>query len=154
MVTRTITYSLNTLNLVANSQEAVPDSSKKKSLASIAVNFADSPSRLSSPFRWEASAGVLFSSLAVRSFSAAPVFSSGVITDNTVAQNVLHPTVVPFAAANYRLSNDLGWTRWKSAIYWTGAVGVNPNTVSADFASGLSPFMARAHAQRPLALWA
>jgi hypothetical protein len=46
--------------------------------------------------------------------------------------------VVPFGAANYRLTNDLGWTRWKSNIYWTGAVGINPNTVSTDFATGLS----------------
>ena len=137
MVTRTITYALNALNLVANSQEAVPDPTKKKLLASIAINFADSPSRPSA-LRWEPSAGVFFSSLPVRSFSVAPVFTSGAITNNIIAQNVLHPTVVPFAAANYRLSNDLPWTRWKSAIYWTGAVGINPNTVSADFASGLS----------------
>lgn len=137
MVTRQITYSLNTLNMVAYSQEAVPDPTKKKLLASIVINFADSPSKPSA-LRWEASAGVFFSSLPVRSFSVAPVFTSGVITDNKIAQNVLHPTVVPFAAANYRITNDLGWTRWKSAIYLTGAVGVNPNTVSADFASGLS----------------
>lgn len=137
MVTRAITYALNALNLVANSQEAVPDPTKKKLLASIVINFADSPSKPSA-LRWEASAGVFFSSLPVRSFSVAPVFTSGVITDNKIAQNVLHPTVVPFAAANYRISNDLGWTRWRSAIYLTGAVGVNPNTVSADFASGLS----------------
>lgn len=57
--------------------------------------------------------------------------------DNKVAQNILRPTVVPFAAANYRLY-DLPRTRWRSVIYWTGAVGINPNTVSADFASGLS----------------
>jgi hypothetical protein len=137
MVTRTITYALNTLNLVSNSQEAAPDPSKKKSLATVAINFADTPTGFSA-LRWEASAGVFFSTLPVRSFSVAPVFTKGAVTDNTVAQNILHPTVVPFAAANYRLTNDLGWTRWKSAIYWTGAVGVNPNTVSADFASGLS----------------
>jgi len=137
MVTRTITYSLNVLNMISNSQEAAPDPTKKKLLASIAVNFADYPSRPST-LRWEASVGAFFSTLPVRSFSVAPVFTSGAISDNIIAQNVLHPTVVPFAAANYRISNDLGWTRWKSAIYLTGAVGVNPNTVSADFASGLS----------------
>jgi hypothetical protein len=137
MVTRMITYSLNTLNLISNSQQATPDPTKKKLLASIVVNFADSPSKPSA-LRWEASAGAFFSSLPVRSFSVAPVFTNGAITDNIIKQNILHPTVVPFAAANYRLSNDLGWTHWKSAIYWTGAVGVNPNTVSADFASGLS----------------
>ena len=142
MVTRTMTYSLNLLNLVANPQEAVPDPAKKKLLTAITINFADDakkfPGSAHSAFRWEASAGVFFSTLPIRSFSVAPVFTGAVITDKIIAQNILHPTVVPFAAANYRLSNDLNWTRWKSAIYWTGAIGVNPNTVSADFATGPS----------------
>lgn len=142
MVTRTITYSLDTFNLVSNPQEAAPDPTKKKLLATVAINFADTPTKTlgtpHSPFRWEASAGVFFSTLPVRSFSAAPVFTNGAVTDHTVAQNILRPTVVPFAAANYRLTNDLGWTRWKSDIYLTGAAGVNPNTASADFAAGLS----------------
>jgi hypothetical protein len=139
MVTRTITYSLNTLNLVSNFQEAAPDPTKKKLLASIAITFADSPNEsVRSAFRWEASAGAFFSTLPVRSFAAAPVFTGNTITDKIVAQNVLHPTVVPFAAGNYRLTNDLPWSRWKSNLYWTGAVGINPNTVTADFATGLS----------------
>jgi len=143
MVTRTVTYSLNTLNLVSNSQESIPDPSKKKLLTSVTINFADTPNPKSGAFplsalRWEASAGALFSTLPIRSFSVAPVFTDGVITNKTIARNVLHPTVVPFAAANYRLSDDLSWTRWKSNVYWTGAVGINPNTVSADFATGPS----------------
>ncbi len=143
MVTRAITYSLDTLNLISNSQEAVPDPTKKRSLASIAINFADTPASLSkhsllSPLRWEASAGVFFSTLPARSFSVSPVYINGVITDNTVAEKLLRPTVVPFAAANYRLTNDLKWTRWKSNIYWTFAIGINPNTVSADFGTGPS----------------
>jgi hypothetical protein len=55
-----------------------------------------------------------------------------------IAKNILHPTVVPFAAANYRLTDDLKHFRWKSNIYLTDAVGINPNTVSADFATGIS----------------
>ena len=139
MVTRTITYSLNTYNLVSYPQEAAPDPTKKKLLAIVAINFADT-TKLSaaSAFRWEASAGVFFSALPIRSFSVAPVFTNGVITDKTISQNILHPTVVPFAAGNFRLTNDLKISRWKSNLYWTGAVGVNPNTVSADFATGLS----------------
>jgi hypothetical protein len=142
MVTRTITYAVDTLNLISNSQQAVPDPAKKKALGTVAINFADRPDNfpgdLHSAFRREASAGAFFSSLPVRSFSVAPVFTNGVVTDKTVTQSILHPTVVPFAAANYRLTNDLKWTRWKSGIYWTGAVGINPNTVSADFGTGLS----------------
>jgi hypothetical protein len=138
MVTRTVTYALNTYNLVSNPQEASPDPSKKKSLTTITLNFAETPKAANSALRWEASAGAFFSSLPIRSFSVAPVFTNGVITDKIISQNLLYPTVVPFAAANYRLTNDLGWTRWKSNFYWTGAVGINPNTVSADFATGLS----------------
>jgi hypothetical protein len=138
MVTRTITYTLNAYNLVSYPQEASPDPTKKKALATILVNFADNPKSVNSALRWEASAGAFFSSLPVRSFAAAPVFTAGVITDKKIAQNILHPTVVPFAAGNYRLTNDLPWSRWKSNLYWTGAVGINPNTVTADFATGLS----------------
>ena len=142
MVTRTVTYAVDALNLIANSQQATPDPSKKKALGTVAINFADRPNKfpgdLHSAFRWEASAGAFFSSLPVRSFSVAPVFRNGVITDKVIAQNILHPTVVPFAAANYRLTNDLKWTRWKSGLYWTSAVGINTNTVSADFGTGLS----------------
>ena len=127
---RSPTYVLNVLNLVQNSQEAA-DPTKKKVLATIPVVFGD--------VRWEASAGVMFSSLANRSFAAASVFTSGQVTDQQVQQRVLRPTVVPFAAVNYRLNKkELGWSRWRMAIYWTGAVGVNPNTVSADFATGPS----------------
>lgn len=140
MVTRTITYSLDALNLIAYSQQAVPAAANKRALATVAINFADAPTtKIGYPYtalRWEVSAGVLFSMLPIRSFSVAPTFTGTTITDNTVAQNIVRPTVVPFAAANYRLTNDLKWTRWKSDLYWTGAIGINPNTVSADFATG------------------
>jgi hypothetical protein len=139
MATRTVTYALNTFNLVTNAQEAAPDPSKKKLLATIAITFAETPKdTLHSSLRLEASAGVFFSTLPITSFSVAPVFTNGIVTDKVISQNQLHPTVVPFAAGNYRLTNDLRWTRWKSNIYWSGAVGINPNTVSAGFATGPS----------------
>jgi hypothetical protein len=143
MVTRSITYSLDTFNLISNSQQAAPDLSKKKLLTSVTISFADTKATKSdilprSALRWEASAGAFFSTLPVRSFSVAPVFTSGVISDKVIVQNILRPTVVPFAAANYRLTDDLKRARWKSNVYLTGAVGINPNTVSADFATGLS----------------
>jgi hypothetical protein len=130
-------------NIVSYPQEAAPDPTKKKLLASIAINFADTTDQsVRSAFRGEASAGTFFSTLPVRSFSVVPVFTSGVITDKVIGQNIRHPTVARFAAANYRITNDLP-TRWKSNIYWTGAVGINPNTVTADFATGLSISYAR-----------
>jgi hypothetical protein len=68
-----------------------------------------------------------------------PVYnSSGTVTDKQITTSVLRPTVVPFAAANFRVSRDLDWSRWRMAWYATGAVGINPNTLSADFAAGPS----------------
>jgi hypothetical protein len=130
IVTRQVTYAVDALNLVQNSQVAIPDPSKKRAIASVTILYGDS--------KWEASAGTFFSTLPIRSFSVGPVFTAGKVTDTQIAESVLHPTIVPFAAANYRLTHDLAWTKWRSALYWTGAVGVNPNTVSADFATGLS----------------
>jgi hypothetical protein len=130
LVTRQVTYAVNALNLVSNSQDGIAAAASKVTLASITVFYGDS--------RWEGSAGTFFSTLPIRSFSAAPVLTSGMVTDNQVKESILYPTVVPFAAANFRLSNDLGRPRWRSAWYWTFAAGINPNTVSADFASGPS----------------
>jgi hypothetical protein len=133
MVTKTFTYALDTLNLVSNSQQAATDPTKKKSLATIAINFADRPTNFpGSPFtalRWEASAGVFFSMLPNRSFSVAP--------DGTIQDHSPGPTPLPFAAANYRLTGDLPG-RWKSNIYWTAAIGINPNIPTAEYATGFS----------------
>lgn len=133
MVTRTITYSLDALNLVSNSQQAVPNATNKKALATVAINFADRPNKsfLGVPFtalRFEASAGVYFSTLPNRTFTLS---SSGVQDSKT------RPTPIPFAAANYRLTDDLGG-RWKQNFYLTGTVGINPNTVTTDFGAGIS----------------
>jgi len=141
MTSRTVTYSLDALNLVSNSQEAAPDPGKKRALASIVMVFADTepgqtPASLG--YRWEASAGVFFSTLPNRSYTVAPIYNGTAVTDNIVRMNDVRPTAVPFAAANYRLGGDLTWTRWKSNAYWTLAIGVNPNTKTADFAMGPS----------------
>jgi|SRR5579883_234995 len=130
IVTRQVTYAVNALNLVQNSRAAVAASSNKKTIATISILYGDS--------RWEASAGTFFSTLPIRSFTVAPVITNGVVTDKRVTSNVLHPTIVPFVGANVRLTDDLPWSPWRSALYWTFAAGVNPNTVSADFATGPS----------------
>lgn len=141
MVTRSVTYALNTLNIVANSQDAAFNPASKKSIATVALVYADHPDAKAkySSLRWEASAGVLISTLPIRSFSVAPTYSGTAVTGNTVAENKSYPTVVPFAAANYRLKDDLGISDWRSSLYWTPfAVGVNPNTKLADFGTGFS----------------
>jgi hypothetical protein len=130
MLTRQVTYAINAINLVQNSQEAIPDPTKKTTVVSITVLYGDS--------RWEASAGAFFSDLASRSFTPSPVFTNGVITDTKIVESVSYPTIVPFAAANVRLTNDLPLSQWRSAIYWTFAIGINPNTTTSDFGTGPS----------------
>lgn len=135
MVTRTITYSLDTLNLVSYSQEAVPNATNKKALATVAISFADVPNSTWFPgwppsaLRFEASVGVFFSALPIRTFTLS---STGSVQDSKT-----RPTTIPFAAANYRLTDDLG-SRWKSNFYLTGAAGINPNNLTAEFGTGLS----------------
>ena len=64
--------------------------------------------------------------------------TNGTLTNKRVSESLLHPTVVPFAAANFRISDDWKKPHWRTAFYWTFAVGINPNTVSTDFATGPS----------------
>lgn len=130
MVVRQVTYNVDALNLVQNTQEGIPDPAKKRIIAAVTVVYGDT--------RWEVSAGTFFSTLANRSFSISPVITNGVVTSKQVTETVLHPTVVPFGAANVRLSNDFQTPQWRMAAYWTFAVGINPNTVSTDFATGPS----------------
>jgi hypothetical protein len=127
-----VTYNVNVLNLILT-PDTTTDSSKKKSVVAITAVYGDA--------KWEVSAGTFFSSLASRSFTADPQFTLGnpdVVTDKKVKQSILRPTVVPFAAVSRRLSNDWTKPRWRTNIFWTGAVGVNTNTVSTDFATGPS----------------
>ena len=130
VVTRQVTYAIDTLNLIQNSQEAIPDPTKKRTVASVTIFYGEA--------LWEISAGTFFSTLADRSFSISPVLTNGSLTGKRVTENVLHPTVVPFAAANYRIGYDWKKPRWRTAFYWTFAVGINPNTVSTDFGTGPS----------------
>ncbi len=95
-----VVYNANALNLILTPQSTT-DNTKKKQVIQITVVYGDA--------RWEVSAGTFFSSLPVRSFVANPVFTAGTneapdaVTDKKVAENVLRPLVIPFAAINYRL---------------------------------------------------
>jgi len=124
-----VIYNVNAINLIGVSQSTT-DNSKKQLVVAITVVYGD--------VRWEVSAGTFFSSLPIRSFSAAPVFTNDVVTDKKVSQQIVRPLVIPFAAVNYRVSNDWVRPNWRTNFYFTGAVGINPNTVSTDFATGPS----------------
>jgi hypothetical protein len=126
--TRTLVYNADALNLVVNPQLAVTDPSKKKTIEAITVVFGDQ--------NWEPSTGLFFSSLPIRSFSVQPIFTGNAITDKQIATTVLHPTVVPFVAANYRIIKDFVKPTWRSAVYLSAAAGVNPTNLTADFGVG------------------
>jgi hypothetical protein len=110
--------------------QSTTDASKKQLVLPITVVYGDQ--------RWEVSAGTFFSSLPIRSFSASAVFTNDAVTDHKVTQQVLRPLVIPFAAVNLRISNDWKRPTWRTNLYWTNAIGINPNTVTTDFATGLS----------------
>lgn len=156
---RPASFQLNFLNLVTNAQAATIDPTKKKAVATVNLNFADSKRWVGgNTFRWEGSAGVFFSAIPDRSFSVSPLYyqtsasttdpancpaasaknAVGTVCDNIVTQKILRPSIVPFTAVHYRISPDAKFIPWKTALYMTGAVGYNVNTTSADFAGGLS----------------
>jgi hypothetical protein len=158
-VSRPASFQLNALNLVTNAQAASIDTTKKKTVASVNLNFADSSRWLGvNTFRWEGSAGAFFSAIPDRSFAVSTLYYQngasaiapqncpaastnnpvGTVCDNIVTQKILRPSIVPFTALHYRISPDAKFIPWKTALYMTGAVGYNVNTSSADFAGGLS----------------
>ncbi len=132
--TRTVTFTLNRLNLVSNSQEAVNDGSKKVSIVTITAVYGDS--------RWEGSAGVALVFRPIRTFSVAPSISGTTqpITQSGtyISESKASPEVAPFAAANYRLGPDGKFLGWRSAIYATGGIGYNTSQESADYLAGFS----------------
>lgn len=130
MVTRQVTYAVDAWNLVQLPAQTIPDPAKKRTLANVTILFADS--------RWDASAGVFFSTLANRSFALSPVISNATVINQAVIETKLHPTVVPFAAANVRLGRDFTVGGWRSAVYWTFALGINPNSTTTEFGIGPS----------------
>jgi hypothetical protein len=126
-----VTYNVNALNLILN-PATTTDNTKKKLVVAITVVYGD--------VRWEVSAGTFFSSIPVRSISVSPVFMSGspddTVIEKKVAESDVRPLVIPFAAINYRLTHDFTRPQWRENFYWSFAVGINPNTVTADFATG------------------
>lgn len=158
-VSRPGSFQLNVLNLVTNAQAASIDPTKKKTIAAVNLNYADSRAWFGgNTFRWEGSVGIFFSAIPDRSFNVSVLYYQanasatdpkncpaastqnpvGTVCDNIVTQKVLRPSIVPFTALHYRISPDAKFIPWKTAFYLTGAVGYNVNTTSADFAGGVS----------------
>jgi len=132
----TITYTLNEQNQIANSLLGLPAATQKQSVAAITALYA-------AP-RFEASAGAFFSWLPNRTFSnVTNVAVTGGVPAPTSIQiqmtKTTPPLVVPFAAANYRISPEYAWLGGRrSAFYLTAGVGLNAYDTQVEYPAGFS----------------
>ena len=133
---RPVTYAVNAVNEVATFNASVIGASQKKLLVTINAVYAD-------PI-FEVSAGAFFSTLANRSFANQTLVTQNPGTAPTtgniqIAQTITRPTIVPFAAANWRIGPNFTWPDHRRlAFYFTAAVGLNPNNTTTEFAFGPS----------------
>ena len=133
---RQVTYAVDSINEISNPAASVQTAAQKKAVVNITVVFGD-------PI-FEVSSGALFSTLANRSFAnqtdvtqnpgASPTPGNVVIS-----QTIARPTVVLFAAGNWRLGHDFLLHDRRAAFYFTvPVVGVNVNNNAAEFGVGPS----------------
>jgi hypothetical protein len=133
LLQRQVSCAVNVFNLVGNSIASIPTAQQKRTIVTIAVNYADS--------RIETSTGIMVSALPSRSFAANPVYSGTPpsVSNIVVQESDARPLIVPYAAVHVRLGSDWLWPdRRRGAFYVTILAGVNPNTTTADFGAGFS----------------
>jgi hypothetical protein len=131
-----ISYTLNEQNQIANSLLGLPSATQKQSIVTVSAVYA-------AP-RFEGSAGAFFSWLPNRTFSN--------VTNVTVVGGVPAPTsiqiemtkttpplVIPYAAANYRISREYTWLGGRrGATYLTLGVALNAYDTQVEYAGGFS----------------
>jgi hypothetical protein len=94
--------------------------------------------------RWEVSGGALFSALHNRTFQNSPIIENGIPkvdssgkTTTRITETQTRPTVVPVAVMHYRFGETvLPGQSQRIALLWALGIGINPNSGSADFATG------------------
>jgi hypothetical protein len=129
-------YTLNAQNEIANSLLGLPAASQKQPLVTITSVYA-------AP-RFEVSSGAFFSWLPNRTYSNLTDVSviSGVPTPQDVKIDMtttVRPLVIPFAAANYRISPEFTWLGGRrGAIYATVGVGLNAYDTLVEYPIGFS----------------
>jgi hypothetical protein len=130
------TWTVSAINRLSGSQATVTPATQKKPIASFTVLFAQ-------PI-FEVSSGALFSTVPNRSFNSQTIATptagmSPTFGDVEIVKSFTRPAVVPFVAANWRVSPEFTWMgRRRGAFYLSTALGVNPYTASTDFAGGPS----------------
>ena len=131
-----VAFAVNAVNQIGVLPASAPSASQKKAVATITVLYAD-------PI-FEVSTGIFFSTLPNRSFAnqtqvvqnAGSAATQGNIF---VGQTIARPTIVPFAAANWRLHHDFLWPdSRRAAVYLTAGAGLNPYNTTAEFVAGPS----------------
>jgi hypothetical protein len=127
------TFTVNSINqiIAPTASSALPT---KKTLTNVVVLFAQPV--------FELSIGALFSSAPIRAFAnqTAVKIKDGtpVPDDIVIGETTSNPTVVPFVAANWRLTDEGLLFGYRTAGYFTLAVGANPSNSTTEFASGFS----------------
>lgn len=132
----TITYTLNEQNEIANSLLSLPAATQKQSIATLTELYA-------AP-RFEGSAGAFFSWLPNRTFSnVTNVAVTGGVPASTSIQiqmtKTTPPLIIPFGAANYRISPEYTWLGGRrGAVYLTAGVALNPYDTQVEYPAGFS----------------
>jgi len=131
-----IVYTLNAQNEVANSLLTLPTAAQKQAVVTITTLYAEP--------KFEVSAGAFLSWLPNRSFANTTevTIKNGVPAPTDVKIDMtktVPPLVIPFAAANYRISPEYDWLGGRrKAIYATLGVGLNPYNTQVEYVGGFS----------------
>lgn len=131
-----VPYTLNAQNLIANPLLGLPAATQKQALVTITALYAE-PS-------FEVSTGAFLSWLPNRTFSNTTDVS---VTNNVPASTDVRiqetktspPLVIPFVAANYRISREFTWLGGRrGAVYATAGVALNPYNTQVEYPIGFS----------------
>ncbi|MGD0666700.1 MAG: hypothetical protein ABSB23_04005 [Bryobacteraceae bacterium] len=130
------TYTVNAQNEIANPLLGLPTSTQKQAIVTITALYV-------AP-RFEVSAGAFLSWLPNRTFSNYKdvTLTGGVPAPADVKIDMtktIPPLVIPFVAANYRISPEFTWPGGRrGAVYATAGIALNPYDTQVEYAAGFS----------------
>ena len=131
-----IIFTVNAQNEIANPLLGLPTATQKQAVVTITALYA-------AP-RFEVSAGTFLSWLPNRTFAnyTDVTMNGGTPAPLNVKISMTKtspPLVVPFAAANYRVSPEFTWLgKRRGAVYATVGIGLNPYDTQVEYVGGLS----------------
>jgi hypothetical protein len=131
-----IVYTVNGQNEIANPLFGLPSAAQKQALLTITALYA-------SP-RLEVSSGTFLSWLPNRTFANyTNVGVTGGVPSTASIQidmtKTTPPLIIPFAAANWRVSPEFTWLGGRrGAVYATAGLGLNPYNTQVEYVAGFS----------------